>query len=96
VSGAISVTVLQQPVTVTPSASGWQVTLGLPGTDRSFVYNQLAPASTWAITHNLGKYPSVSVVDSGGNWVVGDVIYLDANSLTVRFSAAFGGTAYLN
>jgi hypothetical protein len=96
VSGAISVTVLQQPVTVTPSASGWQVTLGLPGTDRNFVYNQLAPASTWTITHNLGKFPSVSVADSARSWVVGNVDYIDVNTLTITFSSAFAGMAYLN
>jgi hypothetical protein len=59
-------------------------------------YQQIAPAAVWTIVHNLNKYPNVSVVDSAGNWVIGDVAYVSGNILTVRFSAAFAGTAYLN
>lgn len=66
------------------------------GGDKTFVYAQSVAASTWNITHNLNKYPSVSVVDSGLNTVYGDVEYLDTNSLTVTFRSAFGGKAFLN
>lgn len=66
------------------------------GSDKHYTHDQTVAAAVWEITHNLGKYPSVSVVDSGGNWVVGDVAYLDENSLTVTFSGAFSGKAYMN
>jgi hypothetical protein len=59
-------------------------------------YQQIAPAAIWTIVHNMNKYPNVSVVDSAGNWVIGDVAYVSGSILTVRFSAAFAGTAYLN
>ncbi len=52
--------------------------------------------STWTITHDLGKFPSVSVVDSANTQVVGEVDYIDNNSLTITFTAAFSGKAYLN
>lgn len=65
-----------------------------PGT--TYVYNQGSPATTWTITHNLGQYPSVTVVDSGGTTVGGSVNYLNSNTLEVTFTVAFGGKAYLN
>jgi hypothetical protein len=44
----------------------------------------------------LACFPSVEVVDSAGTLVIGDISYIDNNSLTVSFVAAFGGKAYLN
>jgi hypothetical protein len=70
-------------------------TAGTPG-DASFVFSQATPAATWTIAHGLGKFPSVTVVDSAGSVVVGDVNYADANNLTVGFSGGFSGKAYLN
>lgn len=64
--------------------------------DLTYVYKQLSPSATWSITHNLGKYPSVSVADSAGNTVIGEVNYVNENSLVVTFSAQFAGVAYLN
>lgn len=64
--------------------------------DKSYTYNQLTPSATWNITHNLAKHPSVSVVDSSGNIVFGEVEYIDINNVTVTFSAPFSGIAYLN
>jgi hypothetical protein len=66
------------------------------GSDVAFVFDQMSASATWLIAHGLGKYPSVTIVDSSGATVEGAVDYVDANSLTVSFSAAFAGTAYLN
>lgn len=62
----------------------------------SFAYNQSTPATTWNITHNLNKYPSVVTIDSTGITVTGTVSYIDQNTLTITFSAAIAGNAYLN
>ena len=64
--------------------------------DKHFTFTQSTAADTWNITHNLGKFPSVSVVDSGNTIVYGNIDYIDNNSLTITFSAAFGGKAYMN
>jgi hypothetical protein len=64
--------------------------------DLTFTFNQLAPSIVWTIIHNLGKNPSVTVTDSAGTIVVGDVVYTGPNSLTIQFSVAFSGSAYLN
>jgi hypothetical protein len=62
----------------------------------SYAHTQSVSSATWTITHNLGYRPAVSVVDSGGNHVVGDVNYISTNSLTISFSSPFGGSAYLS
>ena len=62
----------------------------------SYIHQQTSPLSAWTITHNLGKYPSVSVVDSSGNEVVGELQYINANQVILNFSAPFSGEAYLN
>jgi hypothetical protein len=64
--------------------------------DKHFTFTQSTATNTWNITHNLGKFPSVSVVDSGNTIVYGNIDYIDNNSLTITFSAAFGGKAYMN
>lgn len=79
------------------SLSGSTVTVSLPNNyNVSFVYNQLGVSTTWPIFHDLHRYPSVSVVDSGGNQCIGEVQYIDADNLLVSFSSPFSGTAYLN
>ena len=64
--------------------------------DVFFTFTQTLASATWNVQHNLGKYPSVSVVDSSGHQVIGDVAYNDLNRLTISFSAPFAGCAYLN
>lgn len=62
----------------------------------SFTHNQTVAAEEWHIEHNMGKNPSVTIVDSANTYVVGEVTYVDTNSLHVRFKYAFKGKAYLN
>jgi hypothetical protein len=62
----------------------------------SHIHNQTVSSSTWNITHNLNKYPSVSVVDSSNEEVIGEVEHVNSNSLIVKFSAPFSGKAFLN
>lgn len=64
--------------------------------DLYYVHAQVSASATWTITHSLGKYASVTVVDSGQNIVEGDVQYIDTDSLVVAFSVPFSGNAYLN
>jgi len=62
----------------------------------TYVFTQSSPSATWNVTHNMDKYPSVTVIDSGNNEVVGDVVYNSLNDLTITFSGSFSGTAYIN
>lgn len=67
-----------------------------PSGDESYIHTQSVPAATWEITHNLGQYPAVTVVDSAGRAILSDVEYLSDNALRITFAAPFGGVAYLN
>lgn len=64
--------------------------------DKNYVHIQDASSGTWVVTHNLNKYPSVSVVDSAGSTVVGYVFYDTLNQVTITFSAPFSGKAFFN
>ncbi len=64
--------------------------------NHSFIFEQPSPATVWNITHNLGFHPSVTVVDSGNEVVVGSVQYVDQYSLVVEFRGGFTGRAYLS
>ena len=64
--------------------------------DKNYIHTQGLSSSLWNITHNLNKFPSVSVIDSDNKLVVGEVQYQDQNNLTVTFSGSFSGKAYLN
>ena len=61
-----------------------------------YTHNQMTASAVWNVTHNLGRYPSVTVVDSGGNVVTGDVRYTSLNSVVISFSGAFSGSAYFS
>lgn len=66
------------------------------GGDLSYSHTQGVASDTWVINHNLNKYPSVVVVDSGGSEVIGNVDYTSLNIVTLSFSASFSGSAHLN
>jgi len=64
--------------------------------DKTFVFNQSTPSTTWTIQHDLGKFPSITVIDTGDTVVTGQYTYTDNNNVTLTFSAGFAGKAYLN
>lgn len=65
-------------------------------TDANYVYNQTEASDEWIIVHNLNKYPAVSIIDSAGDEVVGNVHYDSENQVTITFAGAFKGIATLN
>ena len=64
--------------------------------DRHHTHKQAQAAKVWTVAHNLGKRPAVTVVDSAGTVVIGEVDYLDDNTVRLTFCAAFSGTEYFN
>lgn len=64
--------------------------------DANFVYNQNIVSSIWIVTHNLNKLPSVQLEDSSGDSVIGDVDYLDLNTVRVSFAFPISGKVILN
>ena len=62
----------------------------------SFIYEQGVASTTWEITHNLGRNPTVVVIDTSGNVVYPSIHYNNLNTCTITMNYAFKGTAYLN
>ena len=62
---------------------------------KRFTHTQSTTSSSWTISHTLDGFPSVTVVDSAGTVVVGEVSYNSTSSVTVSFESAFSGKAYL-
>jgi len=60
----------------------------------NYTNSQSVASTSWSITHNLGYEPSVTVVVSNQK-VFAQVNYTTANSLTISFSDAQSGKAYL-
>lgn len=61
----------------------------------SYSHIQGVPSALWTINHNLGFYPSVTVVDTNGDECEGDVEHPTLNQTTITFSAPFAGQARL-
>ena len=53
-------------------------------------------SNLWTINHNLNFNPNVTVVDSAGINVEGEVRYINGNTTVVAFQSAFSGDAYLS
>ncbi len=68
-----------------------------PGTNiQTVIYMQPAAESTWTITHNLHRYPSVTIVDTNDTVVYATVTYLSVDAVRVTCTPATAGKAYLN
>lgn len=102
------VTVLEPaPATVVTSGGVVQGPAGPPGprgepgevsigTALGFRHVQDLPLDVWLIEHPLAFQPNVTVTDSGGSSVTGDVEYPTSTSVRISFSAAFAGVAVLS
>lgn len=64
--------------------------------DKNYVHTQIAAANIWTITHNLNKNPAITIVDSGGTVVIGEIEYINLNLVYVKFNGIFSGKAYCN
>lgn len=95
-------------VTLLPGVPGQRGPQGPPGADGvqprdlpgliSYRHIQGAASDTWTITHNLDFYPNITVFDSGGSQVEGDIrqSLTDAKTLTIEFSTEISGYANLS
>lgn len=66
------------------------------GADKHYEHTQSVASATWTINHNLGKFPSVTVLDSEGRECVGDLVHNSVNQCTGNFGSSFGGKAICN
>jgi hypothetical protein len=62
----------------------------------SYIHDQVIPAASWVIVHNLNFFPSITVEDSGGTEHYPDIVYNNGNQVTLTFVSSMGGKAYLS
>jgi hypothetical protein len=64
----------------------------------SFVFTQdcAQPQITWNINHNLNIVPNVWTVDCNGLNIDGTLTVIDNNTISITFSTAVAGKAYLS
>lgn len=95
VSGSVVVTsgVNQKIMTLVQQDGG---TVNITWADTNYVHDQQTASASWVIIHNLGKFASIHIVDTAGDEVIGDVTYNTINQITVTFSSAVSGKAYIN
>ena len=62
----------------------------------SYVHNQSTSLDDWEINHQLNRFPSITVVDSAGTEVEGQVTYIDNDTISILFNGAFSGKAFLS
>jgi hypothetical protein len=67
-----------------------------PSTSTTYIHTQVSSSDIWNVLHNLAKYPSVTIVDSAGSVVIGEIIYVSENEIRLEFQGGFSGNAYLN
>lgn len=80
----------------TGTEAEWLESLKGTGGDKHYVHKQETLSDTWEVTHGLGKEPAVTVVDSAGTEVIGEVEYVNLNKCILRFQAPFSGKAIFN
>ncbi len=66
------------------------------GAGATYTHIQTLPSSVWTVAHNLGRYPSITVVDNLGAALIADVRYLDDAIAQISHSVPLIGRAYCN
>lgn len=92
------------PIIVRPGQGGARGVQGVQGVQGpigitpavAYKHDQTTASASWVINHNLGFYPNVTVEDSAGTTVEGEITYNNINTLILNFASGFSGTAYLS
>ncbi|MEO1035212.1 MAG: hypothetical protein AAFX44_06585 [Pseudomonadota bacterium] len=58
-------------------------------------YVQPTAETVWTINHQLGYRPSVTIFDTDGDEVIGEIDHVSVNELNITFSSAIAGTVHL-
>lgn len=68
-----------------------------PSGGAGYFAQQFQAANTFfTVNHNLNQFPAVVFVNNGGEPVQGDIDYVNANTVTITFTAAESGWVYCN
>ena len=76
----------------TSGAAVWAELTGDPA-DHVYRHDQLVAETTWTIDHGLGRYPAITVLDSGGREVECAVEHTDQDQAVLTLAYATSGIA---
>jgi hypothetical protein len=62
----------------------------------SYTHKQSTANTQWTVNHNLGKKPSIHIVDESNTEVIGEITYIDDTQVVLSFNIAIKGEAYCN
>lgn len=62
----------------------------------NYVHDQQVASASWVVPHALNKFPSVSIVNTANQIIVGEITYNTLNQLTITFTSPISGKAYIN
>lgn len=81
-----------------PAVELWYDTdaIGSGAGELGYVHQQSTVSAVWTIVHPLDFLPNVTVTDSAGDQVEGDVRYIGMTTVQLTFSSPFAGVAYLS
>jgi hypothetical protein len=89
-------TLNEEPVEDKHASTKHYVDAATESISKIYIHEQEVPLDVWTVEHNLDIYPSVTVVDSAGSVVIGELTYVSRNELLIKFTSSFAGRAFLN
>jgi len=63
--------------------------------DKNFT-ETVSLSTTWTVNHNLNKYPAVSILDTGGTEVYGQIDYVSLTQVVITFVLPVAGRVTCN
>lgn len=82
--------VASEPFTTIQGPPGPQ---GPSGSSVGFTYNQITPSNSWTVNHNLGFYPSVTILSPGGIELITNITHTSINQFIASFNNECAGKA---
>lgn len=74
---------------------GDEVAKHITNMNEARVVQQQVPLAEWEVVHDLDSYPVVTIIDSSGEEVIGDITYISKQKLKVNFTSEFSGKVIL-
>jgi len=59
----------------------------------AYVHTQASPSASWTINHNLGRWPVVTLLTTGGVKFTAQITHTTTNQVVVSLSTAIAGSA---
>jgi len=82
--------------TVYTAGNGIKIDNLVVSSQAKYIFDMGIAQNEWIVTHGLNDYPSVVVVDSGGNTIECGVDYLSPMQCKVTMNAPCKGKIYFN